>query len=159
MTKEELKRVLTETEAASQERPYEMAALKEKLEAQYREQSCLMDELKARLKDVCSCNDEMERRLQAATMPIRRDTYAAAVSTYGKHSQFIMAMEEMAELTKELSKNIRGEKNISGISEEIADVEIMLEQLKIIFGNRAEVDQHRSYKLERLAGRLMDEMA
>lgn len=101
--------------------------------------------------------DKLEARLQAATMPIRRDTYAAAVNAYGKHSQLIMAVEEMAELTKELSKNIRGEKNISGISEEIADVEIMLEQLKIIFGNRAEVDQHRSYKLKRLAGRLIDD--
>ena len=141
MTKEELERALTKSEAARQEQAHEMASLKEELRKQIHEK------------------DDISVKLQAATMPVRRDTYAAAVNAYGKHSQLIMAMEEMAELTKELSKNIRGEKNISGISEEIADEEIMLEQLKIIFGNRAEVDQHRSYKLKRLAGRLIDDQA
>ena len=65
----------------------------------------------------------------------------------------------MAELTKELSKNIRGTKNVPAISEEIADVEIMLEQLKIIFANRAEVDRHRSEKLKRLSDRMVHDMA
>lgn len=141
MTKDELERALTKSEAARQEQFHEMAALKEELRKQIHEK------------------DDLSVKLQAATAPIRRDTYAAAVSTYGKHSQLIMAMEEMAELTKELSKNIRGGKNITAISEEIADVEIMLEQLKIIFRNRAEVDRLRSEKLNRLIGRLTDEMA
>lgn len=141
MTKEELERALTKSEAARQEQLHEMAALKEELRKQIHEK------------------DDLSVKLQAATMPIRRDTYAAAVSTYGKHSQLIMAMEEMAELTKELSKNIRGGKNVTAISEEIANVEIMLEQLKIIFHNRAEVDRLRCEKLNQLIGRLTDEMA
>jgi hypothetical protein len=62
-----------------------------------------------------------------------------------------MAMEEMSELIKELSKNLRGNDNISAISEEMADVEIMLEQLKVIFSNRAEVDRYRAEKITRLA--------
>lgn len=102
---------------------------------------------------------KLEEKLQAATAPVRCDTYAAAVEAYGKHSQLIMAMEEMAELTKELSKNIRGQKNTAAISEEMADVEIMLEQLKVIFSNRAEVDRVRCAKLDRLAVRLVDDMA
>lgn len=65
-----------------------------------------------------------------------------------------MSMEEMAELSKELSKNIRGEHNADALAEEMADVEIMLEQLKIIFGNRAAVDIKKSVKLQRLADRL-----
>lgn len=51
----------------------------------------------------------------------------------GEKMQAIVAMEEMSELTKEICKHFRGKKNIISIAEEIADVEIMLEQLKMIF--------------------------
>lgn len=82
------------------------------------------------------------------------DLYAAAVKKYGKISQLIMCMEEMAELTKEISKSIRGVDNSSAISEEIADVEIMLEQLRVIYHNRSEVDTIKADKLRRLAYRM-----
>lgn len=82
------------------------------------------------------------------------DLYAAAVKKYGKISQLIMCMEEMAELTKEISKSIRGVDNSSAISEEIADVEIMLEQLRVIYQNRSEVDTIKADKLRRLAYRM-----
>lgn len=82
------------------------------------------------------------------------DLYAAAVKKYGKLSQLIMCMEEMAELTKEISKSIRGVDNSSAISEEIADVEIMLEQLRVIYHNRSEIDTIKANKLRRLAYRL-----
>lgn len=141
MTKDDLERALTKSEAHRQEQQHEIAALKEELRKQI------------------SQRDDLTIKLQAALAPIRRDTYSEAVRAYGKQSQLIMAMEEMAELTKELSKNIRGEKNTSAISEEMADVEIMLEQLKIIFGNRAEVDRVRCEKLDRLVVRLTDELA
>lgn len=83
-----------------------------------------------------------------------RDVYTTAVKKCGKEHQLILCMEEMAELTKELSKNIRGSKNITNISEEMADVEIMLEQLRVIFSNRSEVDTIKAEKLIRLADRL-----
>lgn len=83
-----------------------------------------------------------------------RDIYTAAVKKYGIEPQLIVCMEEMAELAKEISKNIRGAKNISNISEEIADVEIMLEQLRVIYGNRSEVDIIKAEKLLRLSKRL-----
>jgi len=82
------------------------------------------------------------------------DLYAAAVKKYGKLSQLIMCMEEMAELTKELSKSIRGADNSAAIAEEMADVEIMLEQLRLIYRNRSEVDTIKADKLRRLAYRL-----
>lgn len=82
------------------------------------------------------------------------DLYAAAVKKYGKLSQLIMCMEEMAELTKELSKSIRGADNSAAIAEEMADVEIMLEQLRLIYHNRSEVDTIKADKLRRLAYRL-----
>lgn len=83
-----------------------------------------------------------------------RDIYTAAVKKFGKEHQLVLCMEEMAELTKELSKNMRGSKNITNISEEIADVEIMLEQLRVIFGNRSEVDTIKAEKLLRLTDRV-----
>ena len=44
-----------------------------------------------------------------------RDIYTAAVKKCGKEHQLVLCMEEMAELTKELSKNMRGFKNTTGI--------------------------------------------
>lgn len=79
-----------------------------------------------------------------------RDIYTAAVKKCGKEHQLVLCMEEMAELTKELSKNMRGFKNTTNIS----DVEIMLEQLRIIYGNRSEVDTIKAEKLLRLSERL-----
>lgn len=79
-----------------------------------------------------------------------------AVDTWGKHHQLTICMEEMAELTKELSKNIRGQDNDPGIAEEIADVEIMLEQLKVIFDIRTDVENVKQEKLIRLDRRTQE---
>ena len=72
----------------------------------------------------CECkNKELQERLSAIVAPVQCDTYAEAVRAYGKQSQLVMAMEEMSELTKELSKNLRGADNAKALAEEIADVE------------------------------------
>ena len=63
-----------------------------------------------------------------------------AVEAYGKEHQLIICMEEMAELTKELSKNLRGHNNLQEIAEEVADVEIMLNQLHVIFGDNTDME-------------------
>ena len=54
------------------------------------------------------------------------------ISSYGKQLQTFVAIEEMAELMKELTKNMRGEDNHAAVLEEVADVYIMLEQIKIM---------------------------
>ena len=77
-----------------------------------------------------------------------------AVKTYGKESQLIVAIEELSELIKELTKHLRGENNVDHISEEMADVLIMLEQLHIIFGNSIAVKYWKRKKLQRLRERL-----
>lgn len=46
----------------------------------------------------------------------------------------VICSEELAELIKEISKAIRGHKNTQNLTEEIADVTIILEMLKLIFG-------------------------
>jgi hypothetical protein len=74
-----------------------------------------------------------------------------AVDTWGVESQVIMAMEEMAELTVALSHAWRGRE--ANVIEEIADVQIMLDEMKLIFGESA-VNQAIGEKLSRLKKRL-----
>lgn len=68
--------------------------------------------------------------------------YFKAIETFGTTNQTIVAIEELSELQKELTKTLRGEMNFDHVVEEIADVEIMLDQLKMMF-NINELDLHR----------------
>lgn len=76
---------------------------------------------------------------------------------YGKESQVLIAIEEMSELTKELCKYFRRYNRKKEIIEEIADAEIMLEQLKYLFGVHKEVSNQVDYKLERQLRRIENE--
>lgn len=87
-------------------------------------------------------------------MTSEKDIITAAVRHYGLHSQVDMAIEEMSELTKALLKHRRGpadEAARDAIREEMADVEIMLAQMKIFFGD---TQAWKEMKLKRLASRL-----
>ena len=59
--------------------------------------------------------------------------YNDAIDFFGDISQKIMVLEEMSELTKELCKDLRDRGNTESIAEEIADVEITLAQIKMIY--------------------------
>ena len=72
-----------------------------------------------------------------------------AIDTYGEESQMKMMIEEMSELTKELCKRFRGEGNTVHILEEMADVQIMLDQMKMIFGDTSEMEKAKVERLER----------
>lgn len=77
-----------------------------------------------------------------------------AVKTYGKMSQPIVAIEELSELIKELTKCLRCEDNVDHISEEMADVYIMLDQLRIMFNNDGAIAKWKLKKLHRLSERM-----
>lgn len=82
----------------------------------------------------------------------KRELYLKAVNTFGANQQIIKAMEELGELSTALARYFtKSKSNTSNINEEIADVEIMLNQLRLIFSN-AEIDKHKKEKLERLKG-------
>jgi hypothetical protein len=81
-----------------------------------------------------------------------RDTFQKAIETWGEVSQIDMVFEESAELQKELCKHLRGKGNIERISEEIADLEIMLEQMKVLFKIHALVKEYKEFKIARLEG-------
>lgn len=78
----------------------------------------------------------------------------AAIEKYGAQAQVVVALEEMAELQQALTKFLRGNPDQKNINEEMADVSIMLEQLKLIFNNRAAVTHWEHKKLTRLEQRL-----
>lgn len=73
-----------------------------------------------------------------------------AIQIFGVQHQLIKAGEELAELGQQVLKAANGDVNKGHIAEEIADVEIMLEQLKIIFDRHVSVEAQVDYKLDRL---------
>lgn len=78
--------------------------------------------------------------------------FIKAIAKYGAEEQEGVAQEECAELIQAISKKHRGKQH--NIVEEIADVEIMLEQLKIINGCENEVKEIRKQKISRLSKNL-----
>lgn len=83
-----------------------------------------------------------------------QEVYKKAIATWGQDLQLNVAIEELSELTKEICKHKRGADNADHIAEEMADVEIMLEQMKIMFNNHAEVARHKMGKVIRLEQRV-----
>lgn len=85
----------------------------------------------------------------------RRALLEHAIRLYGEPAQMDMAVEEMAELTKAICKVKRAScaaeaaAALKNAVEEMADVQIMLDQLRIIFHRSTE-----EAKLERLKNRL-----
>lgn len=84
---------------------------------------------------------------------------------YNKDEQVDILIEEMSELTKALLKNRRAIKegdqvkinhSVQSIEEEIADVEIMLQQI-VYLGDFENVDDIMEYKLDRQLERISKE--
>lgn len=85
----------------------------------------------------------------------RKAILTRAVRTYGEAAQEDMAIEEMAELTKALCKARRMKSGtdawisaVANVIEEVADVQIMLDQLRIMLGTGTE--EQEEVKLIRL---------
>ena len=84
----------------------------------------------------------------------RCEVYAAALERYGVDKQTTKAIEEMSELTKEICKLKIGDGSLYHLAEEIADVTIMLEQLRIFFDVNDEVCKQMDEKVRRLRRRV-----
>ena len=82
---------------------------------------------------------------------------AEAVRTYGIEKQSLIVCEELSELMKEVSKAIRkgSQYNMADMIEEIADVQIMIEQLEFYYGiEDSDIEMVIDRKTERLAKRM-----
>lgn len=82
-----------------------------------------------------------------------------AIAEFGADHQKGVAIEEQSELIKEICKDLRGIGIRKNVVEEIADVEIMLYQLKQIYQvTENELEVAKYGKLRRLEGRVQDHM-
>lgn len=87
----------------------------------------------------------------------KRATCARALAAYGRDGQILKTIEELGELivalmhSRKRQHDHESQKEIQG---EIADCEIMLEQLRQMFNIGAEVDESISMKLARLEAKL-----
>jgi len=82
-------------------------------------------------------------------------TLQAAIDRWGVLFQFDMAMEECTELIQSILHERRGRAALDNVAEEVADVTIMMRQLRLILGP-AKVDAYISDKMQRLHQRVLD---
>lgn len=86
---------------------------------------------------------------------------------FGLENRMLQCTEEAGELIQALSKYqriLQGDKTCQTnmvhaeymIAEEIADVELLLEQIKYLLGNEMEVRERKLYKLDRTEQRLLE---
>ena len=82
---------------------------------------------------------------------MERNELLFIINTYGTRAQQDIAIEELAELQKAILKHRRysSKETEQEIIDEIADVEIMLEQLKIIYSCHSDVERRVEYKIDR----------
>lgn len=86
---------------------------------------------------------------------MEEDVIRKAIDTYGEDAQLWMVIEEMSELSKEICKFKRGKDNFLEIADEMADVYIMLEQLKRLCAvPQVLIQQRIDFKFDRLRKRL-----
>ena len=76
---------------------------------------------------------------------------ATALAVYGRENQIRKTLEELAELSLELHRALDGRGDPEHILEEMADVEIMLGQMKLLYGS---TDGWKEKKLARLEERI-----
>ncbi len=85
----------------------------------------------------------------------RKKLYRDAIEKWGEQSQIDQAIEELAELIVALRHLSRG-RGCGSAVQEVADVSIMLEQVRLILGRDVEIDAVTRNKLERLHDRVRD---
>lgn len=80
----------------------------------------------------------------------RKQVYDAALGKWGAKMQATVAIEEMSEVIKEITKMLRGELDREHMAEEIADATIMLEQLRQMLNINDSVCSWMDYKIAAL---------
>ena len=84
------------------------------------------------------------------TFEERKQIYDAALGKWGAKMQATVAIEEMSEVIKEITKALRGELNREHLAEEIADATIMLEQMRQMLNINDSVCSWMDYKIAAL---------
>lgn len=80
----------------------------------------------------------------------RNKLYKAAVEKWGPDAQMMQLIEEMSELTTAIMHKRRNVGIEESVIEEMADVEVMLEQAKMIINRPGAFKRYKNRKLLRL---------
>ncbi len=91
-------------------------------------------------------------------METKEEIFDKAIEIWGIRSQLEMAQEESTELALAVRKFIRtsNEKRFNDMAGEIADVEIMIEQIKRMYPEiKYEIEDQKVFKINRLKERLL----
>lgn len=77
---------------------------------------------------------------------------------YGLNNQMMQTIEEMGELTQAIVKVYRNglDNERDNLIEELADVEIMIEQLDYLLGD-SQIEKVKAYKINRQINRIADD--
>lgn len=103
-----------------------------------------------------SCDDNLNRIESAADTIHEIDVCRQVIHKHGISRQLAKAAEEFSEAAAAISRFLAGEGEYTEIVGEVADVEVMCVQMRLIYGAGA-IDQVRAEKVARLHGRLKTE--
>ena len=96
-------------------------------------------------------------RIKKLMMTKEQTTKALIIcNTYGSKAQMIKCCEELSELETAILHHVNKGENEDSILEEMADVYIMLEQMRFMLPyDEAALEEKIEYKLNRQLGRIM----
>lgn len=105
--------------------------------------------------ECCHCvSGDCDRRQMVIDEDERQEIVQRAIEVYGEYRQVDQAIEEMCELIKALLKVRRfAQDSMLNVAEEIVDVQITLDQPKIMYGWDSDIE---TVKLARLQRRILD---
>ena len=89
-------------------------------------------------------------------MPLKQDMsdpYKAAIAVWGEEFQIRMCQEELSEAISVLNQYLRGRKTKDDVAEELADSEIVLQEMRRIF-DPTTINNIKKQKLTRLRKRI-----
>jgi len=81
------------------------------------------------------------------------EIYRTAVNLWGESFQRLMVIEECAELISAICKQFRKRISDSSVLEEAVDVQLMLNQLRLMLNDNDSWNKQMKYKLDRLETR------
>lgn len=115
-------------------------------------------EVGSRMLHTCACGCRVMTDVNKVEGPrmTEAEVLTRLLEDNGPTCESIVAIEEMSELTKELIKDMRDMGNYEHIAEEMADVEVCLTMLKMIYDNAENVNEWKAKKLKRLEDDLLD---
>jgi len=84
-------------------------------------------------------------------MSMNEELYKKFLDKWGQNAQLLLCVEECSELIQAITKFVNGRGGDGNIIKEMADVDIMIEQLKFIFLiDEALRDNYEKYKTGKL---------